>query len=106
MSLVGVVTAVTSVITGAIVSVVVVGVVSLSAVVSSVVVVSLSVVVLASVVVVSSVVVEEVSPPLSLLQPINIKNDSTNTVNEKRLERMPFGNFLNLKINIPHLFPP
>jgi hypothetical protein len=67
--------------------------------------VSVTVPVPSSVVSVSDVV-EEPPPPLSLLQPINIKNDSTNTVNEKRLERMPFGNFLNLKINIPHLFPP
>ena len=49
-------------------------------------------------------VVEEVSPPLSLLQPINMKNDSINTDNEKRLERMPFGNFLNLKIKYPIFF--
>jgi hypothetical protein len=41
-------------------------------------------------------VVEEVSP----LQPINMKNDSINTVNEKKLERMPFGTVLYLKIDI------
>jgi membrane protein required for beta-lactamase induction len=33
-----------------------------------------------------------------------MKNDNRRTENKKRLERMPFGTFLYLMINIPHLF--
>jgi hypothetical protein len=56
-----------------------------------------------SVSVVSVSVVVDAPPPLSLPppQPINMKNDSRRTENEKRLERMPFGTVLYLKINVP-----
>ena len=49
-----------------------------------------------------SVVVDE-PPPLSLLQPINMKNDSRITEYEKRFEKLPFRTFLYLKINVPIL---
>ena len=57
------------------------------------------VVVPVSVVPVSDVVEEE--PPSSLLQPINMKNDSIRTENEKRFEKLPFRTLLYLKINLP-----
>ena len=53
-----------------------------------------------SVVPVSDAVVEE-PPPLSLLQPITMKNDSRRTENEKRFEKLPFLTLLYLKVNVP-----
>ena len=52
-----------------------------------------------SVVPVSDVVEEP--PPLSLLQPINMKNDSKKTEYEKRFEKVSFLTLLYLKINVP-----
>ena len=54
-----------------------------------------------SVVPVSDVVEEP--PPLSLLQPINMKNDSSRTEYEKRFENLPFRTLLYLKIKVPIL---
>jgi hypothetical protein len=45
-----------------------------------------------------SVVVEEEPPPLSLLQPINMKNDSNRIENEKRNEKVSFRTLLDLTI--------
>ena len=52
-----------------------------------------------------SVVVDE-PPPLSLLQPINMKNDSRRTEYEKRLEKLPFLTLLYLKIFMSPSYPP
>ena len=54
-----------------------------------------------SVVSVSDVVEEP--PPLSLLQPINMKNDNRRTENEKRFKKLPFRTLLYLKIKVPIL---
>ena len=53
-----------------------------------------------SVVPVSDAVEEE---PLSLLQPINMKSDSTRTEYEKRFEKVSFLTLLDLKIHVPIL---
>ena len=45
-----------------------------------------------------SVVVEEEPPPLSLLQPINMKNDSNRIENENRNEKVSFRTLLDLTI--------
>jgi len=51
--------------------------------------------------VVSVSVVVDAPPPSSLVQPINMKNDSRRTENEKRVEKLPFLTLLDLKINMP-----
>jgi hypothetical protein len=46
-------------------------------------------------------VVEEEPPPLSLLQPINMKNDSNRIENEKKNEKVSFRTLLDSTINLP-----
>ena len=52
---------------------------------------------------VSSSDVVDAPPPLSLLQPITMKNDSSRTEYEKRFEKVSFLTLLYLKINVPIL---
>ena len=79
------------------------GLVEMRRVLSSPITVEARVVVVVPVPVPSSVVpvsdVVEEPPPLSLLQPINMKNDSRRTENEKRFEKLSFLTLLDLKIN-------
>ena len=76
-------------------------------VLSSLITVEARVVVVVPVPVPSSVVpvsdVVEEPPPLSLLQPITMKNDSSRTEYEKRFEKVSFLTLLYLKINVPVL---
>jgi hypothetical protein len=45
--------------------------------------------------------VVDAPPPLSLLQPITMKNDSSRTENKKRFKKLPFLTLLYLKIKVP-----